>query len=142
MADWAHGTTIGYANEGTAYDGSFTDIATVVEIDDKKLKRDSIKTTVLASANNTETARAGMVKPEAFKFKIQYGKALHDTLLTLFHSSTPNKAWQIGLTDGSKITGDGFMSEMCEVPKSTNDAIYENEISIMPVGKWSFHAAA
>ncbi len=139
MADWGHGTTVGYTTVGGS---SYTDLADVIDVDEQQLKRAAIKTTTLTSANYTETKRAGMIEPDPLKLKIQYAKAEHNTLLGIFHNATPNRDWKITLSDGSTITGTGFLSAMSQMPKASNDAVYENSIEITPVSKWTFTPAA
>lgn len=140
--DWGHGATLGYAAAGTLAAGSFTNVAQITEIDEKKLKRNKIKKTHLASASNTEEYRAGMVDIEPFKFNLQYSKAIHATLLAFVVADTPNHAWKILFSDGSAVVGDGFIAEFCEAPKASNDGDLVNDIVIQPVGPWIFTPAA
>ena len=142
MADWGHGTTLGYAAAGTAVGGSFTSVAYIKEIDAKTLTRKVVDITVLASASNTEESRAGMITPESFKFTLQYGKTVHAALLAMVVADSPNRAWKITLSDNSTVHGDGFITKFNELPRASNDGVYENDIEIKPIGPWTFTAAA
>lgn len=138
MANWAYNTTLGYDDVGET---SYTLIGNITEIDEQTLKRANIKTTTLTSANFTETKQAAMIEPGELKLKLQYAKAIHNTLLGIFHNSTPNRDWQITLSDSSTILGTGFISEMTQTPKAVNDAVYEISLTITPTGKWTFTPA-
>lgn len=139
MADWGYGTTLGYREVGGS---TYTTVAKIINIDDKKIKRKKIGITTLDSANHTEECQAGMVEPDAFKFRMIYNKTDHATLLGYANLAAPNKDWKITLSDGSNIAGTGYISEFPESPKAENEKVYENEISIQPVGKWTFTPAS
>lgn len=133
--DWGYGTTLGYSVVSA---NSYTTVGNIVEIDEKKLKRKRIDITTLGSANHTMESRGGMLDPQEFKFKLQYSKSVHVTLLGMAVEASGNRDWKITLSDGSTAVGTGYISEFSEVPKSTVDDIYENEISIQAIGSWTF----
>jgi len=142
MADtstWGYGTTLGYTTVGG---NSWTTIAKIVEIDEKKIKRKVMKITTLDSPNNTEEQRAGLVEVQPFKFKMIWSKTDHGTLLTLGKAAAPNRDWKITLSDGSTIAGTGFISEISEIPKASNDEVYMDNIEITPTGNWIYTPAA
>lgn len=137
---WGHGTTLGYRTVGST--GAYTNVATIIDADSKKLKRATIKTTLLASPSNTDTHRAGMVTPDPYKFKLQYEKVSHAALLAFVAADAPNHEWSIGFSDTSTYVFTGFITEFDEVPKATNEDVYENDVSLMPVGPGVFTAGA
>lgn len=133
--EWAHGTTLSYAS---SFGGVYTTLAQVVEIEDVVLKRMKIDTSHLTSSANTKTCRAGMVEPDPFKFKLQYSKTVHATLLAFVSADSPNYFWKITLSDGSTYIVEGFIAEFATVPKATNDNVFENNIAVQPVAAGVF----
>lgn len=142
MADestWGYGTTLGYSAVGA---GSYTTLTKIVEIDEKKIKTKKINITTLDSPNYTEECRPGMVEVDAFTVKMIWKKTVHNTLLTIAKSSSANRDWKITLSDGSTLVGTGYIAEMSESPKASNEEVYMDNISFQPTGNWVFTPAA
>lgn len=127
------GTIIEHSADGT----TFVAVADLTDIKPPKKSASKVKTTTHSTPDNTHTYRSGLSEPGDLELKAKYSKTAYAAIDALYKVTS---TWRITYTDGSKLVGMGYVSDV-DAPSAPMDDDSEFSFKIVNTGKWVFTAA-